>query len=277
MLLQHLLNSRTPAAAPKSIQRASETQKNINKLNQTSIVKSPRTRVLGDELALRNGGLSNMKSRIEGIIEFLRSDPTRQPSARVAKFLNNAIAQYEKSVKASIGMPTYSDSVVTQVSGPRDIPTVPLSGFQLIERLCYVPKLASSGSTAGGFFANLLASDLTPFVNPSSGKYFRVKKVTSWTVPRQDGNINQGNFAGVSVPASTGTQGTEVMPIWSENYTPPGQGFSSIETRYPLGDFPQVSAEGADVTILSHFTSLGNSGGVTNVPVIFHVTIECLV
>jgi len=218
-----------------------------------------------------------MKSRIEGIIEYLQSDPTRQPSARTAKFLNNAIAQYEKSVKASIGMPTYSDSVVTQIDGPKDIPTVPLSGYQLIERLCYVPKSATGGTTAGGFFANLLASDLAPFVSALSGKYYRIKKVTSWTVPRQDGNINQGNFAGVSVPPSSGTQGTEVMPIWSENFTPAGQGFASIETRYPLGDFPQVTSDGTDVTILSHYTSLGNTGGITAIPVIFHVTIECLI
>jgi len=223
----------------------------------------------------RNGGLLEMKDRIMGLKAYL-SDPTRRPSPRVVKFVNAAIEQYELAVKASIGMPTYSDSVTLQYEAPKDIPTVPLDGYQLVQRVCYIPKNATLGTTAGGFYADLTTADLAPFVGVN--KYFRIKRVTSWTVPRADGNVNQSCFAGVSVPVSDGNPaGTEVLPIWSENWTPVGQGFAGIVTQYPLGDFPQVQTGGTNQTILSHFTALGGAGGVTGVPVVFHAEIECLI
>jgi len=216
------------------------------------------------------GGLSLMKERIEGIISFL-SDPMKRVPQHIAVFVNKAIATYERAVKATIGMPTYSDSVTRQVEAPVDIPTIPLEGYQLLQRTCLVNKLASSGTTAGGFYATLKASDLQPY---TKNAYYRIRKVTSWT-----GTIgsNVGSqFAGVQVPVGTASGGTEVMPIWSENWTPIGRGFAGIVTEFPLGDFPQFST-GDSNEILSHFTALGGAGGVTGVPVIFHVEIECLV
>jgi hypothetical protein len=228
-----------------------------------------------DSIAARNGGLEEMKKRIVGLTDFLTRDPLRKPGPKALEFLKRAIAQYENALKASIGMPGFSDCVTTQGEASKDVPTVPLQGYQLIKRVCYVPKLATLGATAGGFYASLFNTDLASFVG--SQAYFRVSKITSWTVPRQDGTANQSTFAGVSVPAGTESGGTENLPIWSENFTPVGQGFAGIVTRYPLGDFPQYSEIGATVLICNHFTSLGGTGGVTGVPVIFHVEIETLI
>jgi len=255
-------------------QRASETQsKNNTQPNkQIALLKNKRT-LTTDFVANRNGGLQEMKTRLEGLKAYL-SDPTRRPSPRVVKFVQSAIAQYELAVKAALGMPTFTDSVTLQHEAPKDIPTAPISGYQLLQRVCFLVKLASSGTTAGGFFAQLIASDLADYVGTKT--YYRVRKVTSWTAPRADGTFNQASFAGVEVPVSQGSSGTEVMPIWSENWTPAGSGFAGIVTQYPLGDFPQLSTTDTTV-ILSHFTALGGTGGVTGVPVVFHVEIECLV
>jgi hypothetical protein len=233
--------------------------------------KIAKTRGFVDDfVAARNGGLDGMKKTLEGLKNYL-SDPKRKPSSRVVDFYNKAVHQYQQAITAGIGMPTYSDSVTIQHEAPKDIPTLPLDGYQLVQRVCLVEKLASLGTTAGGFYANLVPGDLVPF---TTGKYFRVRKVTSWTGTTY-GSVGS-SFAGVQVPVSTGTEGTEVMPIWSENWTPVGQGFPGIVTQYPLGDFPQIDNTSA-IAILSHFTSLGGTGGVTNVPVIFHVEIECLI
>jgi len=246
--------------------------KNIQSNQQIALLREKRV-LATDFVANRNGGLQEMKGRLEGLKTYL-SDPTRKPSSRVVKFVEKAIAQYELAVKAALGMPTFTDSVTLQHEAPKDIPTAPLAGYQLLQRVCFIKKLASSGTTAGGFFAQLIASDLADYVG--SKTYYRVRKVTSWTAPRADGSYNQASFAGVEVPVSQGSAGTEVMPIWSENWTSPGSGFAGIVTQYPLGDFPQLSATDTTV-IVSHFTALGGTGGVTGVPVVFHVEIECLV
>jgi hypothetical protein len=237
----------------------------------------PGTRgvLVSDSIASRNGGLEEMRKRIVDLTTFLTRDPLRKAGPRAIEFLKRAIAQYENAVKASIGMPGFSDCVTTQHEAPKDVPTVPLQGYQLIKRVCYIPKLANLGTTVGGFYASLFNGDVSNFVGPQT--YFRVSKITSWTVPRQDGNANQATFAGVSVPVQTEAQGTENLPIWSENFTPVGQGFAGIVTQFPLGDFPQYSDAGAQVLICNHFTSLGGTGGVTNVPVVFHVEIETLI
>lgn len=221
-------------------------------------------------VACRNGGVAEMKKTVDGLRAYL-SDPTKKPSNRAIEMYNKAVQRYEQAVKASIGMPTYSDSVTLQHEAPKDIPTLPLDGFQLVQRTCLIEKLAALGSTAGGFYANLIPSDIAPF---TKGKYFRVRKVTSWTGTTY-GNVGSG-FAGVQVPVSTGTEGTEVMPMWSENWTPIGQGYAGIVTQYPLGDFPQIDNT-STIAIVSHYTALGGTGGVTGVPVIFHVEIECLI
>jgi len=230
------------------------------------------------DLVLDNDGrdLSRMREVLIGINSYLQSDPTRRASPQVVKWMQNACATYKGHVERSLGMPGYSDSVTTQREASPDIPTVPLGNFQLVQRTCYIPKSATSGTAAGGFFASLNDSDLAPFVAQNSGTYFRVKKVTSWTVPRADGNFAQGTFAGVAVLGSAGTNG-EVMPIWSENFTPVGQGFAGIVTQYPLGDFPLYTTSGTPVLILNHFTSLGGTGGISGVPVVFHVEIETLI
>jgi len=219
--------------------------------------------------------LSELRQIIENIkIDFL--SPHRKPSPGAKSFLKDAIALYEQVLKASLGVPTYSDNSTLQYEAPNDIPTAPLSGLVPIERTAYVVKKAASGTTAGGFYTDLIASDLNDWIGTSTGKYFRVKKVTSWTVPRADGTVTQGTFAGVSVPVQYGSSGTEVLPTWSENWEPLGQGFAGIVTKFPLGAFPLYSA--ADTTIiLSHFTALGGAGGVTGVPVVFHVVIETLI
>jgi len=215
-----------------------------------------------------------MREVLIGINSYVNSDPTKQVTPHVKKWIQNACDQYKVAVERSIGMPGFSDSVTNQREAPRDIPTVPLANYQLVQRTCYIPKLAASGTAAGGFFAALNSVDLDPFVSPQN--YYRIKKITSWTVPRADGNLAQGTFAGVSVAGSAGSNG-EIMPIWSENWTPVGQGFAGIVTQYPLGDFPLYQAAGSSVLICNHYTSLGGTGGVQNVPVVFHVEIEGLI
>jgi len=229
--------------------------------------------MIDESFAIRNGGLSEMKERLVTLKEYL-SQPDRVADKSIRRFYKNACAQYELAVKASIGMPGYSDSVTTQSEAPKDIPTIPLSGYQLVERTCQVVKSATSGTTAGGYFAVRSSADLASFVS-SSSQIYKIKKITSWTVPRQDGNLAQGTFAGVAVSAFSSN--TSVQPIWSENWTPVGQGFAGIVTKFPLGDFPQLNAGGTPVNIINHFTAVGNTGGISGVPVVFHVVIECLI
>lgn len=250
--------------------RASETQSNTTSTQRPKTVATRKRGFHQDAVTSRNGGLAEMKSRLEGLKAYL-SDPCRQPSPRVVAFYNGAVATYEKAVKASIGMPSYADSVTRQKEAPADIPTLPLDSYQLVSRTCLVEKLASQGTTAGGFYANLIGTDLAPFMKTA---YFRLKRVTSWTCNLPD-KVGTG-FAGVSVPVSIASDGTEVMPIWSENWTPIGRGYPGIVTEYPLGDFPQIANTSTSV-ILSHFSALGGTGGVTGIPVVFHVEVECLV
>lgn len=233
--------------------------------------KVAKVRELGQNFMIaRNGGLDVMKERLESLRTYL-ADPKRVPSKRVMEFYNDGVREYEKAVKAGIGMPTYSDSVTTQFEAPKDIPALPLSGFQLISRTCLVEKPATGGTTAGGFYATLVGTDLAEF---TTNTFFRLKRVTSWTGTLY-GSVGSG-FAGVAVPPGPASDGTEVMPIWSENWTPVGQGFAGIVTTFPLGDFPQI-ANTSTSTILTHYTALGGANGVTGVPVIFHVEIEALI
>lgn len=255
----------------KNTQRASEPQQIKKTTKQIKKISSGYNVSNLPQLATsRMGGPASLKQWIDEVLVYLR-DPNRRVPQNVAVWVNKAISFYESTVKASIGMPTFSDSVVIQTEAPKDIPTLPLDGYQLVQRTCLVEKLANSGTAAGGFYAVLTAADLLPFAKST---YFRVASVTSWTGTLY-GNIGSG-FAGVQVPGVGPSGGTEIMPIWSENWTPFGQGYPGITTRFPLGDFPQYATNDS-TTILNHYTSLGGTGGVTNVPVIFHVTIECLV
>jgi len=221
----------------------------------------------------RLGGANRLRDRLRALQTFLASNPRKTVNCpKVRSWLKGASDMLEASMKAAIGLPSYSEGVTLQYEAPKDVPTLPLDGYQLIQRMCLVHKLASSGTTAGGFYADLLASDLKNF---TTNQYYRVKCVTSWTTSRGD-NTGNTSFAGVSVPVQYGSSGTEVMPIWSENHTPIGQGFAGIRTMFPLGNYPLYSE--ADTTVIcSHFTALGGTGGITGMPVTFIVEIEALI
>jgi hypothetical protein len=258
-------------------QRASETQSNIKKKQQNQWRKDAQlgVRPTVDVQALR----VDLQRRKENIntLKCLLSDPFRRATPEAKSFVRQAIADYKSILEASVGMPTYTDNATLQYEAPNDIPTVPLSGLVPIQRTAYIVKQATGGTAAGGFFATLTSGDFAPWASDISGKIFRVKQISSWTVPRADGGVQQGTFAGVSIASSAGSAGTEVTPIWSENFEPVGQGFAGIITKYPLGAYPLYTANGAAETVCLHYTSLGGTGGVTGIPVIFHVVIESLI
>lgn len=232
-----------------------------------------RHRVPLHALVRHCGGEHPLRTRLREMQTFFESNTRKVVSCpKVRSWLKGASDMLEAAAKASIGMPSYSDGVTSQFEAPPDVPTLPLEGYQLVQRTCKVDKLANSGTAAGGFYADLIASDLKNF---TGNQYYRIRSVTSWTTQRGDNTANT-SFAGVSVPVQYGSSGTEVMPIWSENKTPIGKGFAGIKTVFPLGNFPLYSD--ADTTIVcSHFTSLGGTGGVAGCPVVFMVEIEALV
>lgn len=250
---------------------------NTDTYTNKSLSKSPRKfRSSATALAARLGGLEAMRTNLQMIQNQMEEGIAqgRRPSAKLLQVLESWVQTYETSVKASIGMPTTSESVTTQTEAGPDIPTLPIDSFQLIRRTCYIEKIANAGTTAGGFYAELKSNDLNVFLG--TNKSFRINKVTSWTVARGD---NQGNatFAGVSVPAVNGSaESDSIMPIWSENRTPVGIGFAGIVTHYPLGDFPLYTGTNQSL-ILTHFTALGGTGGIAGMPVVFHVVIDCLI
>lgn len=208
------------------------------------------------------------------LLKTILNDPLRKPSRSAKSFLKDAIADFHRTQQASLGTPTYSDNATLQREASNDIPTVPLSSLVPIQRTAYIVKSATGGTAAGGFFVNLVPSDFDPWC--SSTNVFRVKKIKSWTVTRPDGGANQASFAGVSVLTQSGSSGTEALPTWSENWEPVGQGFAGIETTFPLGAYPlYLTSENA--VIATHYTSLGSTGGVTGIPVVFHVVIETLI
>lgn len=250
-----------------------------NEYTNKSVSKSTRRFTSNvTHLTSRIGGLEAMRENLFHVQEHLEKGLTqgRRVPGTVRKELNKWIRLYENAVKASIGMPTLSESVTTQREASADIPTVPLDGFQLVRRTCYIPKLANEGTTAGGFYASLISSDLKDFVGTNNT--YRIAKVTSWTTSRGD-NSGNTSFAGVSVPATNGSSTSDsIMPIWSENRTPIGVGFAGIVTEYPLGDFPFYNGGAASpLLILTHFTSLGGTGGISGMPVVFHVVVDCLI
>lgn len=246
-------------------------QKQNDKPSTGRLIRSHRVPLLA--IVKHCGGEGRLRERLLALQRFLQGNPKKIVDCpKVRSWLERASAMLDVAAKAAIGMPAYADGVTSQYEAPTDVPTLPLDGYQLVQRWCLVPKLASSGTTAGGFYADLIASDLKDF---TTNQYYRVRSVTSWTTSRGD-NSGNTSFAGVSVPVQYGTSGTEVMPIWSENRTPIGQGFAGIRTDFPLGDFPLHSE--ADTTIIcSHFTSLGGTGGITGMPVVFMVEIEALI
>jgi hypothetical protein len=257
----------------KKSQRASETQSRIIKTLQSSQLEDATLLPRRPDILLPATSLEDQIKKIN-TLKCILSDPFRKPTRTAKSFLKDAIAQYELIYKASLGMPTYTDNATLQAEASNDIPTVPLSGLVPIQRTAYIVKSATQGATAGGFFTTLVPGDFSPWC--SQANVFRVKKMTSWTVPRVDSGVNVASFAGVAVPASAGSAGTEVLPTWSENFEPVGQGFAGITTTFPLGAYPLYLTSDT-TTICSHYTSLGGTGGVTGVPVVFHVVIETLI
>jgi len=228
-----------------------------------------------DIVNMRFDELAKKKEMINTLM-CLINDPFRKPSKSAKSFLKDAIADYKLTQERMIGTPTYTDNATLQYEAPNDIPTVPLSGLVPVQRTAYIVKTATQGSAAGGFYTTLTSNELSVWVS-TAAPIFRIKQITSWTVNRADGGIAQGTFAGVSVPASSGTAGTEVTPIWSENFEPVGQGYAGIVTKFPLGAYPLYSATGTGENICLHYTSLGGTGGVAGLPVVFHIVIETLV
>jgi len=223
-------------------------------------------------IAARGGGHELLRQRLQDLEAHIQAGGKVVNCEKVKSFLRGASHILESAVKASIGMPSYSEGVTQQFEASPDIPTMPLEGYQLVQRFCTITKLANQGTTAGGFNAVLYASDLAAY---TKNVYFRIKKVSSWTSARGD-NTGNATFAGVSVASQVGSAGTEVMPIWSENRTPIGRGFAGIVTTFPLGNFPLYSNTD-NTTVLTHFTSLGGTGGIVGMPVVFIVEIECLI
>jgi len=258
-----------------------------NRASETLIIKNKQQLNLRQRESGQPEPISSVPSypeqlaKLRTIIDEIKADvhsPFRKPSKGAKSFLKDAIAKYEQVLKASLGVPTYTDDSTLQYEAPNDIPTASLSGLVPVQRTAYIVKLASSGTTAGGFYADLVASDFVPWTSSNTGKYFRVKEITSWTVPRADGAVNQASFAGVQIPVQFGSSGTEILPAWSENWEPVGQGFAGVRTKFPLGDYPLYSGVSTDTTIIcSHFTALGGTGGVTGIPVVFHAVIESLI
>lgn len=253
------------AMKPKSVKKPASHYPTSGKLLRSS-------RQTFNSIAIRGGGVELLRTRLADIETYIRENRKVVNCPKVKSFLRGASSILESAIKSSIGMPSYSEGVTSQYEASPDIPTMPLDGYQLIQRFCTITKLASSGTTAGGFYADLIATDLK---NYTTNQYYRIRKVTSWTSQRAD-NTGNTSFAGVSVPVQYGTSGTEVMPIWSENRTPIGRGFSGIVTTFPLGNFPLYS-DLDNTIILSHFTSLGGTGGITGIPVVFIVEIEALI
>lgn len=262
-----------PKPVPKRPPRALDAQQRLLKtLQQNQLQGATQPTRPVDDL-LEPCSLEQKLIKIN-LLKRILSDPLRKPTRGAKSFLKDAIADYQRAQTAMLGTPTYSENATLQREASNDIPTVPLSGLVPIQRTAYIVKAATGGTAAGGFFANLVPTDFDPWC--SSQNVFRVKKITSWTVTRPDGGANQASFAGVSVLTQSGSSGTEALPIWSENWEPVGQGFAGIETTFPLGAYPlYLTSETA--VIASHYTSLGSTGGVTGIPVVFHVVIETLI
>lgn len=262
-----------PASGQKKSARPSDKKKAVAPRNHPPSRQLAAHRVPISAMVHHGGGHEHLKQRLLDMQKFFASNPHKVVSCpKIRQWLKEATHMLETAVKTSIGMPAYSDGVTMQFEAPPDVPTLPLEGYQLVQRFCKVDKLANSGTTAGGFYADLIASDLKNF---TGNQYYRIKAVTSWTTQRGD-NTGNTSFAGVSVPVQYGSSGTEVLPIWSENKTPIGKGFAGIKTMFPLGNYPLYSD--ADSTIIcSHFTSLGGTGGIAGCPVVFMVEIEALV
>lgn len=239
--------------------------KRVDKRKQVPASQKSHRRILG-RVRVNHSRLLPDGPRREEILAFLRSRLTLYaPGSKADKLIRKNIQLYSQ-----VGPATREDDVLAIREAPMDIPPLALKGYQLLERTVRIDKLATGGGTAGGFYAILAASDLTPY----SAGGFRVKKVTSWSAPC--GNVTESQFAGLQVAGSYATSGTESLPTWVENWTRIGNGFAGVEVEWPMGDFLLFETS-STTTIATHYTALGGAGGVTGIPVVFDVIIECLI
>lgn len=189
------------------------------------------------------------------------------------------MSKFERSHgRMIVGDSTLSDDVTTLSEAPPDIPPVPYNNSTVFERKCRVQKLANQGTVGGGLSAYLTVADLIPYTQGSSNP-FRVKKVTSWTLPRYNSGASAAEFCSVNIPLQSGNAGTEVMPTWASNYTRVGEGFTGLVTQFPLGDLPLYVASEGTTNILQHFATDGFMGASATefLSVVFDVVLECLV
>lgn len=187
--------------------------------------------------------------------------------------VRNRVKKLLQIASADVTTPSLSDDVTVLTEGALDLPPVPRSGSQVIERKVRIFKQANAGTTITGFYAPLTTTDMNPFTQG----YARLKQVESWTIPRDDGKGNV-EMSSVQVLHQEGASGTEVMPTWSTNWTRVGQGYSGIKTDFPLGDFP-LFPTGSTVNLVNHFVGIGGSGASATdfLWVVFDVVLECLI
>lgn len=206
------------------------------------------------------------RANLPEVVAELRRHLATNPNPSIRRTLRRNLDYYTGAVTT----PSIDDDVVTVKEAPYDIPPLALKGSQIIERRVRIEKLANGGTTAGGFYAELTAADLKVY---STGG-FRIKKLISWTAPVN--NSTESQFAGLLISGSAGSQGTESLSTWSENWTRIGTGFAGLEASFPLGDF-LLFVQSDTTVIATHFTGLGGSGGASGIPVVFDVWLETLI
>lgn len=254
--------------------RKSSTKK-VSLSNTNRMTTSKRTtlkRRVNYTAILRNLG-EDYHTKVLEQLEQLRLKYPNCP--RVNKWLTK---HHQRLNRMVVGDSTLSDDVTTLSEAPFDLPPVPYNNSTLLERKCRVQKLANQGTVGGGLSAYLTVGDLATYTGGTNGP-FRVKEVTSWTIPRYNSGASAAEFSSVNVPLQSGSTGTEVMPTWASNFTRVGEGFSGLVTKFPLGDLPLFSAPEGSLNILQHFVGDGFTGGSATdfLSVVFDVVIECLI
>lgn len=244
--------------------RKSKSQKTSNNRVSKKPVGGKITRIPVRALALSKSFSDSEKELILNKINSIL-DGNRPINDAVRKSLIRTINTL--SSNSNVGPTNLSDDVMSIRSAPHEIPAVALSGFQFLERRVRVTKLATSGTAAGGFYASLLPTDFSLYTT----SLFRIKKITSWTASVNSGTDSQ--FAGLNTLEAQGSSGTEALPSWTEDFTRIGNGYAGVEVSYPMGDF-LLFADTATAAIANHYTSLGGTGGVTGIPVVFDVIAE---
>jgi len=173
-----------------------------------------------------------------------------------------ALLELHDSGKMDGAFASLSNDETTLSEGSFDIPVVYDNGATPIQRRVRITKPASTGNAGSGYYAQLNANDLAPYVNLASSA-FRVRSVESWSLGSES--------ALVAVQNSSGSAGTEILGASASNYTRIGSGFCGILTRFPMGALPLYLAN-ENTNIVGH-----NVGSATGLQVIFDIILECLI